>query len=619
MNLIEVKQKQDTVDIIYNNEICKSRYNKIEVLSGVGPLPGTYYANISLVSTGGDGSINNPWGWTEFYASITTSSFNTYYLKGMFIGSSSLSTLIFSRPATIKGWDINVNGPWRLVHSDAAGGTPLHLGFSDAGHIDIRDGIIYAVSIYVQGPNFTTVEFLNCTVKLFGYAMPAQWLAPSNTATSHWLKFVDCYFEKKGHYWDIENQGLGPNFSMTVIFHNSVVVLDALGISSISSSSEGVRAVEFINCTTNAVNGSAVATNGASFSDDGNPSQFSWPEVGLPSYDALQAAWKQSVIGAGITRRSVASPITYGLWGEPRNNYIGAFYFDVNDYRLYLTQGANRHVIKRLHADVTPAVYDGRSYGNYGEIGELKYPNGIAGDSDNIFLCDYKNQNIKKLSLILDLTDTYDTQLTCDKPYLIQYDSQTADLYILGITPNFWNMKFERITTDLVQVKISDYLGKMSNGLMPTGFCRGFTTSDFLVCGLGNDLFRTIESSTTFSAFTAQTISYMQPTRYTGIVKHTNGDLYLNTGTSIIRVNSSFEKIGESNKIGIPESLSPCTTYGLKINHAGDLLIYNADTKTVLKYSEKLNFVEEVFPTTGSLISNDASSIGDFIEVGILQ
>jgi len=289
---------------------------------------------------------------------------------------------------------------------------------------------------------------------------------------------------------------------------------------------------------------------------------------------------------------------------------------------IYLTQRTNRHVAKSLSSDAAPATYTGNSFGTFGVPGgtdtTLHNPWGIATAGTHIFVCDSVNKRIVRFDRTSWLyTAEYSTIDTIDTPYVIMVDSINGDLYVAGVWNNRW-VRIERLTTSLVSVKVSGNLQPDSELFWrPTGISRGFAADSFLVVGANLDIYQTIESGS-FSVFTTQAITGETSTypqsyatnHYISIVKHTNGDLYLNNSKMIIRANSSFINIGDSNILGK-------SIIGLKEAIGGTLLVYNVETQTVKRYDENMNFVEDVWIDTGDVISNDAYDVADFVEISI--
>lgn len=282
------------------------------------------------------------------------------------------------------------------------------------------------------------------------------------------------------------------------------------------------------------------------------------------------------------------------------------------NYRIYITQSTNRHIVKRLDSNITPALYDGVNYGLFGEEGRLDFPTGIASNDDYIFICDYKNDRIIKFDKDLNFLSEY----LCNsyKPYLIFYDANyTNDLYILGVVVNRSSIKIERLSINLVSNKISDYIGTLHDGLMPTGFCKSSNSTDILVTGCNNDILISTETYSTFTSLVNMTISGQIPQRYMGIVNSGN-NIFLNDGTRIIKTDSTDYSniicIGKSNVVSKTTSI-------LKDAVNGTMFIVDEDLLRILRYDQNLNFVSEVYKHTGSTIALDANSIADFIEFDI--
>jgi hypothetical protein len=286
---------------------------------------------------------------------------------------------------------------------------------------------------------------------------------------------------------------------------------------------------------------------------------------------------------------------------------------------IYVTQRTNRHVVKTLDTSTSPAHYE-TSFGLFEVKGSdttrLAYPSGIASDLTNsIYVCDYQNQRIIKLSSSLIYVAEYSTRLTIGNPCAILFDITTGDLYVAGVYNNAY-VRIQRLTTSLVSVRASDNLNVVGDlWFRPTGICRGFDSNSFIVSGARLGLYQTIESSS-FSAFTVQSIigenttypKLFMTTVYNSIIKHSNGDVYLNNGKKIIRVNSLFTNIGDSNFI------SKAIT-GLKEGVDGSILVYLADSQKLTRRNENMNFVEDIYYTTASTIALDAFDIADFIEI----
>jgi len=292
-------------------------------------------------------------------------------------------------------------------------------------------------------------------------------------------------------------------------------------------------------------------------------------------------------------------------------------------YKTYLSQRTNRHVVKRLSSDSAPATYDSLSFGVWSIPGvtnsDLNFPWGVAADgSDNIYICDTNNQRIVKLDSSCAFVAVYDVTNTVGTPYSMLFDSTSGDLYVAGVYANLY-VRIERITTALVQVRLSGNLNSMNDlWFRPTAICPDFTAGNFIVAGANLDLYITTET-TSFSTFVQQAIGgetttwpeIYETTKYNGAIKHSvNSDLYLNNGRKIIRVDSSYDNIGDSDKIAK-------TITGLKEGKSGTLLTYNADEQKIVRYDSDLNFVEDVYVDSGSVIATDAYDVMDFVEIDV--
>jgi len=286
-------------------------------------------------------------------------------------------------------------------------------------------------------------------------------------------------------------------------------------------------------------------------------------------------------------------------------------------HKLFITQRSDRHVIKRMDSDVHPAVYDSCVFGEFKTPGStdsrLNFPMSTAIDElDYVYICDNINERIVKLNSDLAFDSSYDTSATIGKPYAILFDITTGDLYIVGIY-NQIEVKIERITTSLSSVKVSSNLINVSCPLrfVPTGIVRGFVADTFVVSGINAFLYMTTES-VDFSTFVLQTISgettlehdiYLK-TRYVGMIQHSNGFMYLNNGKHILKVDTSYTNVGDSD---IVSETSTLLREGLSLT----LLAYDIDLKKIVRYDENLNYIEDVF--TNQLLVNLVSQVGTFV------
>lgn len=283
---------------------------------------------------------------------------------------------------------------------------------------------------------------------------------------------------------------------------------------------------------------------------------------------------------------------------------------------VFVTQRTNRHVVKKLASDVAPATYDS-SFGTFevpgGTNSTLHNPWGVVAASSNIFVCDSVNKRIVKLDNNLAYVSEYSTINTIDVPYSIVHDITSGDLYVAGVYNNRW-VRIERLTTSLVSVRASGNLH--ADGLLlyrPTAIAKGFAAGSFLVVGANNDIFETIET-TSFSTFTTRTIDGEDPTIYNSIIHHSNGNLYVNNGQKIVKVNSSFTNVGDSDYIS--KSIS-----GLKEAAGNSILVYiygsQGVASMIARYDANMNRIEDVYITLGGTVDIDAEQVADFVEISI--
>lgn len=528
-----------------------------------------------------------PMGWTEFIASGP----GIYYCKGM--RDSSLET-VYLVDKDIRPWSLINYGPWRM-NVDLVTGTPSQ----SSNAWQLKGGIIKANNMTVQGA---------AAPRTYNFSNVFIYLQNNFTLSSYLSQPVNLYV--KGCTIICDN--LVTDIDTPDVIYNGFYLRDSICITN-SNVNEGA---EFRNSVFSAA---ASSWSNAAQID----CEFDWVPPVWPAWNADQEDWAFSILATTITINATGDFVGYeeGLFGVSRSVIagIGAFYFDIRNYRIYVSQRVNRHVIKRLDSNSTPALYDGRRYGIFGEIGRLRFPSGITTDGTLIYLADYGNRRVIGLDFGLDLVTEVSTETTINLPRLVYYDPLTLDIYALGITPNFWNMKmcrlhYDTLTKELSTVKAgSSFLGKMDDGKMPMGMARGFTGTAFIVCGLGDDLFITYETASGFTPFEGQSIEGIKPTRYVGMIRHTNGDLYLNDGHKIVRVNFNYQNVGDSNFISK-------SIYGLKEVRDRTILTYNADKKMIVRYDEDLNFVENIYADSGIFdIEFDAIDIFDFIEVDLMS
>lgn len=286
---------------------------------------------------------------------------------------------------------------------------------------------------------------------------------------------------------------------------------------------------------------------------------------------------------------------------------------------LYVTQRTNRHVVKVLNSTINPALYVSH-FGAFGVPGDdttkLAFPWGVTvNSSSEVYVCDTKNQKILKFDSNLNFVASYSTTFTIGTPYSILYDGTNNCLYVTGVWGNLW-VRIEKLDLALNSLIISGNLHAMkSMYFRPTGICRGFDNNSFLISGANLNLFQTIEASN-FSTFTNKSIygevstwpKVQSTVLYNSIIQHSDGNVYVNNGRKIIRVNSSFVNIGDSDVIGKQ-------IIGLRQGKSGSMLTYCVDNQTIKRYDNNLNFVEDVYKTTGSTVQLDAYEVMDFAEI----
>ncbi|MDO8640889.1 MAG: hypothetical protein Q7R33_05045 [Nitrosarchaeum sp.] len=283
---------------------------------------------------------------------------------------------------------------------------------------------------------------------------------------------------------------------------------------------------------------------------------------------------------------------------------------------FYFTQGTNKHIVKALDVTSPPAIYGG-SFGVFGVAGtdntHLTFPQGLTADlSGNIYVC--SRYRIVKLTSSLTYVSEASTMTSCGDPFGIIYDVTNNALYVAGIWENA-HIRLIKMTTALaVTVQSGNFSPNYLVG-KPSGICRGFTADSFIICGINRDLYKTVETGS-FTPFNTVTITgepttyprLFTTTTYNSMAMHSNGYLYLNNGRKILKVDNTYTNIGDSEQLAR-------TLVGLKECADGSLVTYNADTKTLIRLNENMNYIEDIFTDTGSLVSNDNKEDIDFVEL----
>ena len=297
---------------------------------------------------------------------------------------------------------------------------------------------------------------------------------------------------------------------------------------------------------------------------------------------------------------------------------------------IYMSQRTNRHVAKYYSLDTPEDPIFQDSFGTFGSPGAgttaLNFPWAVThDDSFSMYICDHENERIVKLNQSLVYVGEYDTSITIGKPCAIMHDTLTDDLYIVGINYHviegdvlYMYINVERITTALSSVKFTwDILGpplrcSSRNGEMsykPTGIIRGDVADEFLISGIRDKIYSTIEQASSFDRATEITITKEENlSRLRGMIRHSNGSIYINNKSKITKLDSSFIDVGDSDFIS--KSL-----YGLREGLNGTLLVYNGDNQSILRYDEYLNFIEVVYQDEGSTVQTDLYDIMDFYEI----
>lgn len=312
-------------------------------------------------------------------------------------------------------------------------------------------------------------------------------------------------------------------------------------------------------------------------------------------------------------------------WSDPVSIFVDLV---ITNYKKILTLlRNNRHIVKQLRATEVPAVYDNKYFGTYGSPGggntSFNVPNAVAVDFDNnVYVCDYENKRIVKLSKTLSYVNSIDVSNYVCKPCAIFFNQQTRYLYIAGMRFHTINnldiygyLTIMKCSTSFTEIKYSnDLLGywqRLNRDELthkPVSICKGYDVGSFLIAGVRKVVYRTYETDTSFTMAESLSIYFdEQPMVIRGLVNHSNGNLYLNTGTKIakIQVTEEYINIGDSNFIS--KSL-----YGLKEDFDGNLLTYNADTKALISIDENLNFSNQLYIDTGSSVSTSFYDVSDF-------
>jgi len=277
---------------------------------------------------------------------------------------------------------------------------------------------------------------------------------------------------------------------------------------------------------------------------------------------------------------------------------------------IYLCQRTNRQVIKCLN--LSSHLYESH-FGAWQTIKTdntgLNFPWGITTDGTYLYVCDNNNKRIVKLdSSTMSFVASVDISVEIGEPFAIFYDTLTSNLYVTGV--HDLTLSIASITTSLVVSKYNNNIELCNPNQRPMGISRGFVSGDFLISGVNNNLYRVTETAS-FSTAVSQVIVGEVNSKYTGNLKHTNGDLYLIKqsidGSWICRVTTGYINIGDSKRISK-------YSYVLSQGNSGTLLVSDYWNKKVLRYDENLNFIETIYEDNGVTIDLDAAEICGIVE-----
>lgn len=295
--------------------------------------------------------------------------------------------------------------------------------------------------------------------------------------------------------------------------------------------------------------------------------------------------------------------------------------------KLIFTQRTARHVAKVFNIDPPSApVYD-TVFGTYGSAGGgttgLNFPWGLTIDAYGFYyICDYENERIVKLDKYFDYVDEYDSSGTIGRPCAIFYDAND-DLYFTAVKYHIiegdvlYNfIGVERITRSLTSVKYKEKImgvtyriDELNIDCKPTNICRGYSPDEILLSGLRNVIYSTTELADSFADVTQREIGGEgNIARIVGMVHHSNDLLYANTGSKILKIDSSFTNIGDSDTIAK-------AMYSLTESPEGSLLTFDTDTKSIIRLSEALTVIETLITDTGDTVSTDVERVFDVLEL----
>ena len=169
---------------------------------------------------------------------------------------------------------------------------------------------------------------------------------------------------------------------------------------------------------------------------------------------------------------------------------------------------------------------------------------------------------------------------------------------------NFGSIK---LTNDILGVyqRLEQRKGEIS--FKPISLIRGYNTDEILIAGIRKKIYSTTELLNGFSTLVEKPFYKERPIRIIGMIKHSNGFVYLNSGTKLHKFDSTFTNVGDTDFIGN-------TIYGLSERLNGNLLTYKVDNQSIVEYSDDLNFVKEIIIDSGDTVQTDLYDVMSMIE-----
>lgn len=553
-----------------------------------------YYVDLDIDSNPGFliNDENNPMGWQQFqpfYVFGATSIIHEIRIKGT---RDAAAENKLTGGLLLKAWNLKQYGPWRLRINTIGNNS----GTLSNERWEIQDAIIEAHNVTHYAGAAGTVCFIrNCFVRsnylsfTSAFGQPISYnILGSTIKTNVTVQGVNCQINITDSVIDWPNT---KTFANTSVFLNSVF-----------NRSNGWSNITITNC------------------------QFDWSPPTWPVWTATKSAWSASIaVGINTPPQPGNSPyINYAddLFGNLRQG-IGAFYFSLN--KMFLTQRTNRHLLKSF---VLPTNGNASYFSSFGTMSvpgntntTLNSPWNLAFNSNGyLFVCDHNNERIIKLDSDFNFISEYSTSVTVGKPCAILAET---DIYVVGINYHiiendvlYMYINIERLDENLSSIKFTwDTLGinyrleqrKGEIGYKPISITRGFNTNEFLIAGVRKKIYSINELDEGFSNLIDQTFYGEKPTRFLGMIHHSNGFLYLNTGIKIIKFNSSLVNVGSSDYIGK-------SIYGLKQSVNGHLLTYKIDNQSILEYDANLNFVKEIIKDSDDTLETDLYDVMDFVD-----